>query len=34
MGSRESDEITSAWDLSGLERDMRLLFEVALRVAR
>ena len=28
-----SDEITPNWDLSGVERDMRLLFEAALRVA-
>jgi Zn-dependent M28 family amino/carboxypeptidase len=28
-----SDEITPQWDLSGLERDMRLLFEAVLRVA-
>lgn len=28
-----TDEIGPAWDLSGTERDMRLLFETALRVA-
>jgi Zn-dependent M28 family amino/carboxypeptidase len=28
-----SDQISPEWDLSGVERDMRILFEVALRVA-
>jgi len=28
-----SDEIGSAWNLLGLERDMRIVFETALRVA-
>jgi Zn-dependent M28 family amino/carboxypeptidase len=28
-----NDEISDAWDLAGTERDMRLLFETALRVA-
>ncbi len=28
-----SDEVTDAWDLRGVERDMRILFEVARRVA-
>jgi Zn-dependent M28 family amino/carboxypeptidase len=28
-----SDRMTEAWDLTGLERDLRVLFEVALRVA-
>ncbi|MFP4624500.1 MAG: M28 family peptidase [Gemmatimonadota bacterium] len=28
-----NDEVTEQWDLRGTERDMRLLFEVALRVA-
>lgn len=28
-----SDEVTAAWDLRGVERDMRVLFETALRVA-
>lgn len=28
-----SDEVTEAWDLRGAERDMRVLFETALRVA-
>jgi hypothetical protein len=28
-----TDEMTPEWDLTGLERDLRVLFEVALRVA-
>jgi Zn-dependent M28 family amino/carboxypeptidase len=28
-----TDQITPEWDLTGLERDMRVLFEMALRVA-
>jgi len=28
-----TDEITDSWNLAGLERDMRVLFETALRVA-
>ncbi len=28
-----SDEMTEEWDLTGLERDLRVFFEVALRVA-
>ena len=28
-----SDEVTDAWDASGVERDIRVLFETALRVA-
>jgi hypothetical protein len=28
-----SDEVTDAWDFRGVERDMRILFETALRIA-